>query len=356
MIGIIYKYTSPCGKIYIGQTTDEHRRRKTFLNLNKSYGGKKIDCARNKYGPEAFEYEVIFRQHFKSAKEAQIKLDELEEHYIVLFNSYKSGYNMTYGGYTTTGLKLTAEQRKKMSESRVGKVLRPRTEQEKKRHSEIMKQKWSSAEYRALREKINASIEHKQKVSERLSGSKNGMFGKKHSLSSRKQMSESRSGEKNIWYGKMKSPENREKIKISITDYYSIHKVSNETKNKISNSISTSVSQFSIDGELIQSFKSATLAGEILGIDASCIIKVCKNKRKSAGGYFWRYAKSPKNSITWDEAIGNPDWLGIADAVKLTGRNRNVIYYHIKKHGVSVIINGRKRLIYMPALLDILDL
>ena len=59
MTGIIYKYTSPSGKIYIGQTTDEKRRIKTFFNLNKSYGGKNIDNARHKYGPNKFIYEVL---------------------------------------------------------------------------------------------------------------------------------------------------------------------------------------------------------------------------------------------------------------------------------------------------------
>lgn len=58
MEGIIYKYTSPVKKIYIGQTTDERRRRKTFFNLNKSYGGEKIDRARLKYKPENFKYEI----------------------------------------------------------------------------------------------------------------------------------------------------------------------------------------------------------------------------------------------------------------------------------------------------------
>lgn len=65
MIGIIYKYTSPVGKIYIGQTTEERRRRKTFLNLNKTYGGIKIDRAREKYGPEKFSYEVLEKLRFK---------------------------------------------------------------------------------------------------------------------------------------------------------------------------------------------------------------------------------------------------------------------------------------------------
>ena len=103
MIGIIYKYTSPINKVYIGQTTNEKRRRKTFLNLNKSYGGSKIDRARLKYKPENFQYEILYKAEFTSAKEAQKKLDELEQFYIKQYNSYRAGYNMTYGGYTTTG-------------------------------------------------------------------------------------------------------------------------------------------------------------------------------------------------------------------------------------------------------------
>ena len=67
MTGIIYKYTSPSGKVYIGQTTDEKRRIKTFFNLNKSYGGEKIDNARKKHGPCNFKYEPEFclRKAFK---------------------------------------------------------------------------------------------------------------------------------------------------------------------------------------------------------------------------------------------------------------------------------------------------
>ena len=44
-IGIIYKYTSPSGKIYIGQTMNEKERRKKFLGKS-SYAGEKIDTAR----------------------------------------------------------------------------------------------------------------------------------------------------------------------------------------------------------------------------------------------------------------------------------------------------------------------
>lgn len=44
--GIIYRYISPSGKSYIGQTIDEIVRKQFFYNLNCSYGGKKIDNAR----------------------------------------------------------------------------------------------------------------------------------------------------------------------------------------------------------------------------------------------------------------------------------------------------------------------
>lgn len=43
--GIIYKYTSPSGKVYIGQTINEKDRRKHFLIQRLSYGGIKIDTA-----------------------------------------------------------------------------------------------------------------------------------------------------------------------------------------------------------------------------------------------------------------------------------------------------------------------
>lgn len=354
MVGIIYKYISPSGKIYIGQTTNEHRRRKTFFNVNKKYGGDKIDNARKKHRPENFHYEVLYKEVFSSEKDAQKKLDELEEYYIRLYESYESGYNMTYGGYTNIGFRYSDEQKKKMSLYRIGKKLRARTSKERQRHSEIMKEKWNTPEYRTIRENINNSEDHKQKLSVSLGGSNNGMYGKSHTPESRIKMSNSRFGVNNIWYGKIKSKEYRDKISGGMIEYYKNNSVSNETKNKISNSISTPVNQYSINGNFIKTHRSSSLAGDSLGIDPSCIIKVCKGKRKTAGGFIWKYAETQEYTISWDQAKGSKDWLGIADIVNATGRNRNVIYYHVKKHGVPIIVNGRQRLIYMPALNKIL--
>lgn len=352
MVGIIYKYVSPHGKVYIGQTTQEKRRRNTFLNINKSYGGDKIDAARRKYGPENFTYEVIYRANFSTSKEATLKLDELEEFYITVYDSYVNGYNMTYGGYTTRGFRFTPEQIDQMSRMRIGKKLRHRTEEEKAIHSAVMKAKWASDEYRANRN--DDSEEHRQKLSESLKGEKNGMFGKKHTDEARMKMSESRFGENNIWFGREKDEIYRLEISKSLTKYRQNNPVSDDTKSKISESISVAVRQYSLSNEFIAEFTSATIAGNKVDIDSSCIIKCCKGKRKTAGGYIWRYAEAPTYSATSDDLLDNDEWIDIAEAVRLTGRDRNVIYYHMKVHNVPSLKNGRKRKISKSALLNIL--
>lgn len=96
--GIIYKYTSPSGKTYIGQTINESSRRSVFFNLNKEYAGPKINMARAKYGPNNFEYEVIFAVEARTREEVIEILDIKEVHYIKLYDSFNSGYNSNEGG------------------------------------------------------------------------------------------------------------------------------------------------------------------------------------------------------------------------------------------------------------------
>lgn len=126
MRGIIYCYKSPSGKVYIGQTTDEKTRRAIFFNTKYHYGGKYIDSARLKYGPESFTYEVL---ETVEATEDKIKeiLDNLEMLYIKKYNSNSRefGYNLTIGGKTTLGYKFSEEAKRKLSKLRKGKVFCP---------------------------------------------------------------------------------------------------------------------------------------------------------------------------------------------------------------------------------------
>lgn len=53
--------------------------------------------------------------------------------------------------------------------------------------------------------------------------------------------------------------------------------------------------QLDIMENYINTFENAKVAGDINNIDSSCILKVCKNQRKSAGGYKWKYEEDYSN-------------------------------------------------------------
>lgn len=116
--GIIYKYTSPSGKVYIGQTINEKRRRYSFYNLNRRYAGPKIERARKKYGPKNFKYEVIFKVSSHIQDEVREILNKKEKEYIQLFNSLNNGYNSSIGGEVVNSTKWTKLSRKKLSKIR----------------------------------------------------------------------------------------------------------------------------------------------------------------------------------------------------------------------------------------------
>lgn len=95
--GIVYKYTSPDGTVYIGQTINECHRRGLFF-LAKQYGGAKIDEARKKFGPENFIYERLHIKEYNTKEQAQKDLDKIESYYIGYYDSVNHGYN-SYKGF-----------------------------------------------------------------------------------------------------------------------------------------------------------------------------------------------------------------------------------------------------------------
>lgn len=260
MEGIIYKYVSPIGKVYIGQTLCEKRRRKEFLNLKVNYSGNKIDNARKKYGPENFKYEVIERKKYNEINEALNDLNYLESYYIGKYNSYEDGYNMTYGGEGVRGLVFNDEVINKIKHTLSNYYKTHDNPFKGKKHTEktktILREKALGRPSPFKGKKLSA--EQKQKISERV----------------KKQVQ----GEKNPFYGK---------------------KHSEQTKKKIGIANSKPVLQIDIkSGKVLNSFVSAKEAAEYLGKKRgnSEIIKVCKKyvspigkHYKSAFGFKWEY-------------------------------------------------------------------
>lgn len=116
--GIIYKYTSPSGKVYIGQTINENKR-KSEHKYNARIGVKNYFYnAIRKYGFDAFKYEVLIRIKSKDRSRVFCMLDALERFYIRRYDSRNpnKGYNIAEGGEGSKGFKHTEEHRQELRE------------------------------------------------------------------------------------------------------------------------------------------------------------------------------------------------------------------------------------------------
>lgn len=166
--GVVNRYINKTegdenGWCYVGNTTDERRRRYSWNNHgNRSYGGKKINDARTKFGPENFDYEVLEKVSAATVGELKALMDQKEATYIKQFNSIQQGYNRSEGGTgnkggiteehrknigkASTGRKKTQETRDKISASLTGRIVSKETREKiskgnkgKKRSEEVKK-------------------------------------------------------------------------------------------------------------------------------------------------------------------------------------------------------------------------
>ncbi len=129
-IYLIYKFTSPSGKSYIGQTCNITRR---LYEHKRAASPQAFHSAIRKYGWDNFTYEILA---------AKLSLEEsniLEEKFIKEHNTLvPCGYNLLMGGLNYG---RTDETRKKMSLAQLGKFRLPLTEDAKRHLSEINKGK-----------------------------------------------------------------------------------------------------------------------------------------------------------------------------------------------------------------------
>ena len=66
------------------------------------------------------------------------------------------------------------------------------------------------------------------------------------------------------------------------------------TKDKIGERLSKRVAQYSLNGEYISTYKSASEASRVLHISQGNISAVCRGERNNAAGFLWRYVNNEK--------------------------------------------------------------
>lgn len=137
--GIIYKYTSPSGKVYIGQTTDPNKRKSKHKQESNNLQTK-FSAAICKYGFENFEYEILFETKLtEDLQKLKRVLDAMEIAYISYYNSVNNGYNLSLGGGGSLGYKHTEEWKEEARMRMLGNqngLGKTKTDEEKQQISE----------------------------------------------------------------------------------------------------------------------------------------------------------------------------------------------------------------------------
>lgn len=181
---VIYKITSPSGKIYIGQTVNFNKR-ESYYRRGHADDQPKIYNSILKYGWDNHVMEII--EECSSIEEMNIR----EEYWITFYNSCKKGLNCTSGGLNhrpspetleklriaSTGKKHTEEAKEKIRQSKIGKKRNSTyklTEEQKQNISRKNKGKKRTQEFCEKMSKVHKgrirSEEEKRKQSEKTKG------------------------------------------------------------------------------------------------------------------------------------------------------------------------------------------
>ena len=259
----IYMYTNKInGKRYVGQAVNFNRRHNT--HISDSYNEKaKYDYnvpfhrAIRKYGIENFEIKILAENI-----STQEKMNEYERFFIKRYDTLcknNKGYNIASGGSNGNPLEGKTEEeieqwKQKLSESHKGKIF---SEEHKQKMSEANKGK-------------KVTKETRQRISEAMQGENHPMYGKHHSEETKQKQSETNKGKKH-------TEETKQKM--------------SEAKKGENHPQAKRVAQYDKQGNLIKIWDYIKQASEELSINHSSIIRCCKGKYKSAGGFIWRYAE-----------------------------------------------------------------
>lgn len=259
-------------KVYIGKTrrTVEIRWRQHINSVHyKAMQNIHFYKALQKYGVNNFYVETL--EHITSNDKSDLikNLNELEKYYIQKYDSFKNGYNSTLGGDGGSGRIVSKEERRKLSEFKKGK---PHSKEHVKKSalghkglviSKDTKDKIKNAHITPI---LQYSIDGTFiKEWESIKSATDGM-GLKSTASIRRCLSgKSKQSSGYVWKYKYQTAPNKKLQKRPVL-------------------------QYTINDELVAEFESAAEAARNVA-DATDygIIKCCKNKQITSGGYKWIY-------------------------------------------------------------------
>lgn len=282
--GVIYRFISPSGKMYIGQSWNVERRyieHKKYAN--RGHGPCRALCdAFGKYGFNSFIFEIL-----ESKVEDQKTLDNLESKYITELNTLSpNGYNLNHGGIggkksesAKKRMSLAAKERSKSKEFR---------DAMSKRFFELnsdpnwrgpinlkLKETFNKPE---MKERISKAARERAKNPEWIQKMKE-VQKKMNTPERRKAMSER---SKNMWASEDGRKRQMEGIK---------KKMSKPGHKEL---LIANMKKFCIPVICIESgvrYESATEAARDIGFkNQARINQVCKGLRRTAGGYTWKFA------------------------------------------------------------------
>lgn len=229
----VYKHTSPEGKVYIGCTSINPKRRWGKRYPHNDMFSNDIE----KFGWGNFKHEII------ASRLTEDEAYDMEKELIHKYNTTDPsvGYNRSTGGRNSRGFHLNEEFKQKLREINTGK-----------HHSEETRRKIREAN-----------------------------TGRSHTKETKRKLSEMRFGENNPMYGKHPSEETRRKIGDARRGFHH----TDEAKRKISEATSRKV--MCIETGII--YESMQKAAQHTGATSNHIPSVCRGKRNTSGGYHWKY-------------------------------------------------------------------
>lgn len=258
MNGIIYKATSPSNKSYYGQTKNSLNERKEQHLKKSRIKNTYFYSAIKKYGIDNFKWEIVDRvNNIENEKELRKRLDDLEKKWIRKDKTHnkKYGYNMTPGGGGGDTILNHPDRDLIIEKRRIANKGQKRSEEFKKRLSEIVRERNSLTDPEIFRKR---SLKGRKTLRKRIEKEGLSETEKKH----RKKCS-------NLLTALNKTDKRRKEV----SEQMKKRKVSQETRNKLSEKMSGRKISEKTRLKLCKSisideinYESLTQASKILGI------------------------------------------------------------------------------------------